>query len=296
MSLSRRLFLGHLAAAAAAATAGAAGIASSPLSAAPSRAPVRLRSLRLATAAPLDDLERFYGATLGFETRRDARTVEVRGRDWSIAFAGGEGTEASVDGVPPHYHFAFNVPAGTIRAAHDWTAERAEIIVPPAALRDAGEPDGIVHFRHWDAHSVFFWDPAMNAVEFIERHTLDDAEIGGPARGAGDGRDRDGDGARDAFGPGEARTLSEIGLVAGSVETVVAELRGALDCPSYVGAGPDFHPLGDERGLLIVMAEGRRQAFEQGRVRHPYPVGVRLAGAEPGLALDVSGHPFRLES
>jgi hypothetical protein len=49
----------------------------------------------------------------------------------------------------------------------------------PARLRDPAYPDDLVDFRHWNAQSVFFFDPAGTIVEYIAGHDLQNATTTG---------------------------------------------------------------------------------------------------------------------
>ena len=264
-SMTRRLFLGHCA------TALAAG-AHPLLAAKPAVGPVprgfTIQALGLITHVPLEEMEAFYGGRLGFRTRLEDGVLAVEGRSWSVRFE-------HAPGVAAHYHFAFNIPENQIVEAHDWCRPRVELIRPPEFLWDAGMPRDVVAFRHWNAHSVFFWDPAGSAVEFISRHTLRNHS------------------AR-PFGVESAERISEIGLVVDDVPAAAAGLRANLGVETYVRASPGFEPLGNEDGLLLVMQAGQPMAFGRGRARAPYATQVRLAGTRRDGDLTVSGYPYSL--
>lgn len=263
--MTRRLFLGHCAAIAASSRHLFAA-SRSPLGAA-SRG-ITIRSLRLVTGVPLAQMETFYGGLLGFHTRIQEGALVVEGPAWSVTF------EHAL-GVAAHYHFAFNIPENQVVEAHDWCRQRVELITPPAFLRDRRLPREVVSFRHWNAHSVFFWDPAGSAVEFIARHTLTNS------------RTR-------PFGVDSAERISEIGLVVEDVPSSAAELRTALDLDTYIRASRGFEPLGNESGLLLIMRAGEPMAFGRGRARQPYPTSVRMTGRSDGGELTLPGYPYSL--
>ncbi|RDW17309.1 VOC family protein [Oceanobacillus chungangensis] len=64
----------------------------------------------------------------------------------------------------PYYHFAFNIFANKFEEAKSWVKERVQLNVWD------GEDE--VYFSHFQAHALYFYDPAGNIVEFIARHTI----------------------------------------------------------------------------------------------------------------------------
>lgn len=135
----------------------------------------RITALQLQCAAPLEEMRRFYHASIGLSVVAEAgNRIAFRAGETLIIF---EQTEVA-SAEAPFYHFAFNVPENKIRAARDWQAARCTLIETPPELRDPRYPDDVRWFRHWNAHSVFFWDPAGNLVEYIARHDLPTAKRG----------------------------------------------------------------------------------------------------------------------
>ncbi|TKC19021.1 VOC family protein [Robertmurraya kyonggiensis] len=70
----------------------------------------------------------------------------------------------------PYYHFAFNIPTNKFEEAKEWVKDRV-------ALNVDFEKDEI-YFSNFDAHSLYFYDPAGNIVELIARHALANAQEG----------------------------------------------------------------------------------------------------------------------
>ena len=134
----------------------------------------------------------------------------------------------------PFYHFAFNIPENKILAAHQWQKERCPLLPIPERLRNGKYPDDVVNYSHWNAHSVFFFDPAGNVVEYIARHDLKNA-------GSGD------------FGSDDILYASEIAFVVEDVTATAAILKDVAGVVQYRGASDEFAAIGDEHGLLLVM-------------------------------------------
>jgi hypothetical protein len=114
----------------------------------------------------------------------------------------------------------------------------------------------VFYSESWDAHNLYFRDPAGNIVELIARHTLGNADAG-PFSGA------------------SILGISEIGVAADDVRELVAELIERTGAAEYHGPGSaSFSPVGDESGLLIVVARGRIWFPETGVPAEPLPVTV----------------------
>lgn len=222
----------------------------------------RILGLRLLTAAPLAQLAAFYGETLGLPTRAtEPRRLTVVAGATRLTF------EAAAPGQGrPFYHLAFNIPENKTREASRWQGERTALIPPGAGeadrLRDPGYPGDVVSFRHWNAHSIFFHDPAGNLLEHIARHDLDN-------------------GAPGPFTSRDILCAGEIALIAEDVRATASALGHALDLPLYGAASDAFAALGDEDGLLLVMKRGRNLGFDAGKPAEVFPTGVHLRGPRP---------------
>jgi hypothetical protein len=199
----------------------------------------RILGVELQSAAPLARMKEFYQRSIGLtvvEDRADRLTVSAG--ESRLTFI-----PAASDRARPFYHFAFNIPENKIRAARDWQRERTPLLPIPANLRDAAFPNDVVNYSHWNAHSVFFFDPAGNVVEYIARHDLRNSASGG-------------------FDPRDLLCLSEIALVVDDVAAMAASLRQVAGVENYRGESEQFAALGDERGLLLVMRRGRVISFD----------------------------------
>ena len=207
--------------------------------AAPAADSPRIRSLELQTAPPLAKMKEFYHSTLGLrvaEDKPDRLTIDAG--QTRVIFR-----PADKDHGQPFYHFAFNIPENKLLAAHKWQSKRTTLLPIPERLRDPKFPDDVVHYRHWDAHSVFFFDPAGNVVEYIARHTLKNAAAG-------------------AFGSADILYASEIAFVVDDVTAGVAGLTESVGVGPYKSTSDEFAALGDELGLLLVMKRGRVISFD----------------------------------
>ncbi len=218
--------------------------ATTPLREPTPRTEHRILDLRLLTAAPLAEMKAFYHGVLGFRVtyEREERVTFACGAT-AITF-----TRVPSDGGEPFYHFAFNIPENKIRQAREWQLERTGLLPIFPQLRDPAYPNDVVHFRNWNAHSVFFLDPAGNVVEYIARHDLDNASEG-------------------PFTPKEILYASEIAFVTDDVPAMATSIKKTLELDSYRPGSEAFHAVGDETGLLLVFRRGRNLGLAGERER-----------------------------
>lgn len=224
-------------------------------------APIQIARLRLLTR-DIAALRRFYAEVLGLPVVRESDN------SFAVMSAGTEVEFARSSVGAPVYHFAFNIPENQIEVALDWTRVRVPLI-----SRDGSE---IVFFESWNAHSIYYFDPAGNIVEFIARHTLPNA-------------------SGEPFGPGSIREASEIGLAVPDVAAAAAQVERDLGAAPYRPVSEDFASIGDERGLLIIVRRGRKWFMPDYLAAEPHETGVTLAG-EPGRSCVLEGLPYVIRS
>lgn len=254
----------HLLAAQEAAQSAPAGGAARPL----------LAKLRFHCATPLKEMRAFYQDRLGLRVRQDS--------DMEITFAAGRTdvtfTKIEASAAPPSYHFAFNIPENKIRSAREWQLERSKLIRTPENLRDPEFPDDVRHFRAWNAHSVFFWDPAGNLVEYIARHELKNAAEG-------------------AFSSRDILCASEIGMViaAEDQEKTVRALQTELGLSEYAPEKDRFWTLGDANGLLLFLPRGPREVDPDRKYEfQPFPTEAMVRGRKT-IDRTIAGYPHRID-
>lgn len=230
----------------------------------------RIVSLDLQTSASVDDMEAFYARTLGLRvSTRRGRQISFAAGLSTLTFACGEDGE-------PFYHFAFNIPENKITAARVWQLERSPLLPIPADLRDPAYPIDVVDYRHWNAHSIFFFDPARNVVEYIARHDLKNAAPG-------------------PFGPADILYASEIGLIVDDVAAASSVVREGAGVAQYRAGSDQFMALGDEQGLLLMMRRGRPLDFKRehtARAAAVFPTRASVRGVRAPISLP--GFPYEV--
>lgn len=134
----------------------------------------------------------------------------------------------------PVYHFAFNIPGNKFEEAFLWASSKFTLFnITPQTT--------VANFTSWNARAFYFLDNNQNIVEFIARYDL-------PAK------------SDKPFSGRCISSVSEIGLVVENVEAFCETLREdfGLDYFAKQRPQPDFAPLGNDEGLLIVVANQRK--------------------------------------
>ncbi len=187
-----------------------------------------IKNIRLLTSTSLRIMKEFYVNTLGLGIESE--------KDEEITFIAGASTITFVKIDPslgdPWYHFAFNIPENKLRKARTWQLERTEIIPTPKRARDPKFPNDVRHFRNWNAHSIFFWDPAGNLLEYIARHDL---------RNGADGE----------FTSKDILNVSEIAFVVDDQHQESKGLHNNFALDVYPKNSSFWWAMGDEKGLLL---------------------------------------------
>ena len=198
------------------------------------KATTRLLQLDLVTATPIAELKKFYTVGLGLPLiTEQADQFMIRAGETTIRFV-----QVKQDGAAPFYHFAFNIPENKIVKAREWQLRRTELSATPTHMIDEKFPKDIRHFQNWNAHSIFFWDPAGNLVEYIARHDLENRA--------------DGD-----FTSKDLLCASEIAFIVDDADDIADELKSSFSLNQYRGGDANFRAIGDENGLLLVIKKGR---------------------------------------
>ena len=227
--------------------------------AAPNGIPL-ITGLRLVTSVSLSTMKDFYHGVLGLPVLAEGPTeITIAGGQTPITFA-----NIALDSDAPFYHFAFNIPENKLLAAREWQAERTPLIPPYPRLRDSRYPKDVVHFQSWNSHSVFFWDPAGNLLEYIARHDLNNGAPGG-------------------FTSEDILYASEIAMVVDDVSATAARLRETFGLEQYRRGSEVFTAVGDESGLLLVMKRGRVLGFDEGKGAGVYPTAATIRGKAAAL-------------
>lgn len=136
----------------------------------------------------------------------------------------------------PYYHIAFNIPENKLNKAKQWSENRFKLL-----LNDYGED--VIHFRKWNAHSIYFMDPCGNILEFIAHHKLKNSADG-------------------SFTEKDILYIIEIGLVTNNVNELSHDINQKLGLTDYHNSAgllksSKFRAVGNTAGMLILSERGR---------------------------------------
>ncbi|MCY2685943.1 VOC family protein [Salinimicrobium sp. TH3] len=132
------------------------------------------------------------------------------------------------------YHFAFNIAPHLFDDAFKWIRKRARILPFSASSPIADYPG-------WRAKAFYFYDHEGNIAECIARFDLPNP-------------------------PPAVRkiipsfiSISEIGIVVKEVEPVLHQMKQVYEIPLFKKGPqlPDFTPMGDDEGLLLITQNSR---------------------------------------
>ena len=221
---------------------------------------MNIRKLELLTV-DLQAQKDFYTHILELPTELTPSGLAVQAGETELLFP-----QAPAD-FKGAYHFAFNIPENQYENAKDWITSRLSLLCDNTGKED-------FHSRTWDSDSVYFLDPAGNVLEFIARHTLQNAV----------------DGDFDSHG---ILNVSEIGLPSEDVIGLAEELTSRLGLSVYKQVADEhFIPVGDENGLLILPIRDRIWMPDSGVPARMLPVKVR--GSSNGREWEVHGIPYEI--
>jgi catechol 2,3-dioxygenase-like lactoylglutathione lyase family enzyme len=229
---------------------------------------VRIRELTLATG-DIAGQSMFWGETLGLPVRDGCEAIEVSLQASTLRF------EQASPGADPRYHFAINVPRGSIEEAAAWIEERHELL---AFHADPDEEEGatIAHTDRGD-FALYFLDAAGNVVELIANDHLDN-ESGTP------------------FGPDAFLEIAEIGVASADTEATCAAIQEALSAEILWGGreGWLLTAIGDDHGVVIVAPTGRGW-IPIGLPARPLPTTI-VAVARRSRELTLPEGPYRIRA
>lgn len=197
-------------------------------------------------SSKLSELYQFYVETLKFECiNMNINQFKIQCGRNSLIFR--EWIEECT------YHFAFNIPENQIIDSLKWIKKYCKVL-------EFNEKE-IVDFPNWNAHSLYFLDPANNVVEFIARHNLDNS-------------------SGHAFDASSILEISEIGIPVENIGNALSEYKKELNFDLFWGDKEKFAAAGHETSLLITVPEERPWFPTAGIMSKIQPIQVNLSTAQ----------------
>jgi catechol 2,3-dioxygenase-like lactoylglutathione lyase family enzyme len=229
---------------------------------------MRIRELTLATKSVAAQ-SAFWGETLGLPVQDAGDLADVFLWRSRLRF------EQAPPGSDPRYHYAINVPPGSIEEAAAWVEERHELLAfhdDP----DVAEGATIVHTDR-GASALYFLDGAGNVAELIANDHLDDE----PDR---------------PFGPRSLLEIAEIGVATADTKATSAAIQDALSAGILWGGreGWLLTAIGDDHGVVIVAPIGRGWIPVGLRAR-PLPMTI-VAEAPQSREVVLEEGPYRIRA
>jgi catechol 2,3-dioxygenase-like lactoylglutathione lyase family enzyme len=203
----------------------------------------------------------FYTNILEFPAEPTSSRLLVQAGTTELVFTQ---APSAFDGV---YHFAFNIPENQYIAAKQWASGRFPLLRDKSGREDFAS-------QSWNSDSFYFLDSAGNILEFIARHSLQNAADGN-------------------FNSSQILNISEIGLPSENVIEFANELCAKLDLSVFKGeANETFTPVGDDNGLLILPIQLRIWMPDSGVPAKLLPIKVR--GTTNSKEWEVRGVPYEI--
>jgi hypothetical protein len=216
--------------------------------------------LRTSLQAPADrlaEVRAFYAGIMGLpDTAAGGHRIGIS----ELAFTPAEGR--------PFYHYAMLVPCNRFDAACEWADHRVNLL----PVEHTGETVG--YFEDWDAHTIYFHDPAANIVELIAHAGVGESSTSGE------------------FSADELLQLSEIGVVGdkralvGAICSLGAKVSdgSAEEAGKLVFIGPPTSS--------IIVCPADRGWLPLGRPAERYPVDLTVRGKSTAEVI-ACGHRIR---
>jgi catechol 2,3-dioxygenase-like lactoylglutathione lyase family enzyme len=213
---------------------------------------MRIHSVTL-VSSDLGVQAEFWGRTVGLPVRWDGDVALELPLQGSVIRLESNG---EVD--DPQYHFAINIPPGSISDAAEWISARHDLL---AFRGDPDEEEGATIVRtDRGASTLYFLDPGGNVVELIANQHLDEQYSG-------------------TFDAGSLLEVAEIGIATADVARTRAEVQQTFAADVLWGGreGWQLTAVGDDHGVVIVAPAGRGW-IPVGLPARPLPTTVIAAG------------------
>ncbi|NPC92664.1 hypothetical protein HOO54_10590 [Bacillus sp. WMMC1349] len=205
---------------------------------------MEIKSVTLQTEC-IKEMRKFYVEKFGFPLlKEDKNSIQIAIGSSALKF-----TSENIEGKP-YYHFAFNIPANKFADAKSWVREKVSLNIE--------DGDDEVYFSGSHAHSLYFYDPAGNIVEFISRHSISKKGL-------------------EPFSIESVLNISEIGLIVDDAIDAGKKLMdiGIHERENEPLSPTSLHFMGDaSKGIFILLTQpGRRWLFSD-KLSAIYPLEI----------------------
>ena len=191
---------------------------------------MRIKEIHLLTPR-LEAIKTFYSQQLGLEIIRETQN--------SITFLSGSNsiTFTKTDQKTYPYHFAFNIPSGSVRECYAFFHDKLDFI---PNVEDENLQPPVYDFSGWKAEALYFFDPDQNILEFIARNPIEQKLEG-------------------TFGFKDVLYISEMGIVNDGCFDYAKGIKEKYGLDDFIRSKgrDDFYAMGDDEGLLILVKNDR---------------------------------------
>jgi catechol-2,3-dioxygenase len=166
----------------------------------------------------------------------------------------------------PKYHFAINIPSNQIENALDWLINKDGKYPdgpknPVKIWTDSESGPQIIRRDLYNAHSVYFSDPAGNVIELIAKHELNNQQPG-------------------PFNKSMFLNISEVSVVTKDIRKAAELLENNFGVKQLEGSTSSFKPVGGLNGYLVLIVPGRPLGPNPDVQAFPYEMEITVKHTE----------------
>jgi catechol 2,3-dioxygenase-like lactoylglutathione lyase family enzyme len=200
----------------------------------------------------------FFAEVLEVPVRREHDRTDLTIGSSTLILTGGE----KRTGV---HHLAFDIPPAGFEAHRAWLEAKLPLLSSADGTTEFEGPPG------WNSRSIYFSGPDQMVLEIIAR------------------RER----ARPSAGVPELISISEVGVAVTDPVAIAQAVHAETGAGVLGSSSPEFVPLGDHDGLLILVKDGRAWLPRFDVAAHVLPLRVSVA-TDAGNGERAFDSPLRL--
>ena len=168
--------------------------------------------------------------------------------------------------IVPRYHFAINIPSNQIENALEWLINKDGKFPdgpknPVKIWTDSESGPQIIRRDLYNAHSIYFSDPAGNVIELVARHDLNNAQPG-------------------PFNKSMFLNISEVSVVTKDIRKAAQLLESNFGVKEIEGSTSSFKPVGGLNGYLVLIVPGRPLGPNPDVQAYPYGMEITIKHSE----------------
>jgi catechol 2,3-dioxygenase-like lactoylglutathione lyase family enzyme len=168
--------------------------------------------------------------------------------------------------IVPRYHFAINIPSNQIENALEWLINKDGKFPDgpknPVKIWTNSESGAQITRRDlFNAHSIYFSDPAGNVIELVARHDLNNAQPG-------------------PFTKSMFLNISEVSIVTRDIRKAAPLLESIFGVSEIEGSTNSYKPIGGLNGFFVLIVPGRPLGPNPDVQAFPYQMEITVKHTE----------------